>query len=61
MSVKKFRIILGIILLVTIIGGIWLGWDGLIDEVMIYNRALTPEEISALYNYTAPTYIVGAE
>jgi len=26
-------------------------WNGLIDEVRIYNRALTSEEISDLYNY----------
>src|SRR3989344_2227598 len=25
-------------------------WDGLIDEVRIYNRALTPDEIKRLYN-----------
>ena len=29
--------------------------DGLIDEVRIYNRALTQEEVSILYETTAPT------
>lgn len=26
-------------------------WNGLIDEVRIYNRALSPSEVSALYNF----------
>ena len=25
-------------------------WNGLIDQVLIYNRVLTAEEVSALYN-----------
>jgi hypothetical protein len=28
------------------------GWDGVIDEVRLYNRTLTSTEISAIYNYT---------
>ncbi len=35
--------------------------DVLVDELFIYNRSLTPEETSALYNYTAPTYTIGEE
>jgi len=31
-------------------------WDGLIDEVRVYNRALTPSEIKALYNVGAVKY-----
>jgi len=30
-------------------------WDGLIDEVRIYNRALSPEEIQALYSTPPPS------
>ena len=37
-------------------GAVWIGWsptnfgvDGLIDEVGIWNRALSPTEIAALY------------
>ena len=29
--------------------GDWQNYDGLIDEVRIYNRALTPAEVLALY------------
>ena len=25
------------------------GWDGLIDEVMIFNRSLSPEQVSKIY------------
>jgi chitodextrinase/uncharacterized protein (DUF2237 family) len=39
------------------------GWNGTIDEVRLYNRALTSTEVSAIYNYTggggtvaAPTF-----
>ena len=28
-------------------------WDGLIDDVQIYNRALTAEEVTSLYNGTS--------
>ncbi len=34
------------------IGGAY-GWDGLIDEVMIYNQALSDSEVEALYQETA--------
>lgn len=34
---------------------------GKIDEVGIWSRALTSTEVSELYNYTAPTFTVGAE
>jgi hypothetical protein len=30
-------------------------WDGLLDDIAIYNRALTQEEITALYNGTTNT------
>jgi len=30
--------------------GTWQNFDGEIDEVRIYDRALTPAEIQALYN-----------
>ncbi len=33
-------------------GGNTNGWEGGIDEVRLYNRALTSTEISAIYNYT---------
>ncbi len=37
-----------------IIGGVdtgtWQNFDGLIDEVRVYDRALSPAEIGALYN-----------
>ena len=36
-------------------------WIGKIDEVAIYNKALTSTEISELYNQTAPTFTIGAE
>jgi len=39
--------------------GRWEFWNGTIDEVHIYNRALNEEEISDLYNnygYTTPNY-----
>ena len=32
-----------------------------IDEVSIYNKALTSTQISELYNQTAPTFTIGAE
>ena len=32
----------------------WYPFLGSVDEVRIYNRALTPEEISVLYETTAP-------
>jgi len=35
--------------------------DGKIDEVGMWDRALTSTEIEALYNYTAPTYTIGDE
>ena len=36
-------------------------FEGKIDEVGIWSRALTSTEIEALYNYTAPTYTIGDE
>jgi len=36
----------------TIIGGSSIMFDGLIDEVRVYNRALSASEITELYNYT---------
>ena len=30
-------------------GGDTTGFEGLLDEVRVYNRALTPEEVTALY------------
>lgn len=36
-------------------------WDGLIDEVLIYDKALTPTQINQLYTQTAPNFIEGAE
>jgi chitodextrinase len=33
-------------------GGSGYGWNGVIDEVRLYNRALTSTEVSAIYNYT---------
>jgi len=41
---------------VDLTSGIWGGagygpWDGQIDDVRIYNRALSPEEINALYDF----------
>jgi len=35
------------------IGNAWNKWKGLIDEVRIYNRALTASEVKALYLYPA--------
>ncbi|MFZ3077798.1 MAG: LamG domain-containing protein [Candidatus Aenigmatarchaeota archaeon] len=35
-------------------------FNGTIDEVRIYNRTLSAEEIKALYNYTRPNYIVSS-
>lgn len=32
-------------------------FNGTIDEVRIYNRSLSAEEVKALYNYTSPKYI----
>ena len=34
------------------VGGDWNGMNGTIDEVRIYNRALSDSEISMLYNAT---------
>ena len=31
------------------------------DEVYIYNKALTTDQITALYNQSSPLYILGAE
>ena len=42
----------------TFIGAMMAGgnaWDGTIDEVRIYNRALSADEISRLYRLTTPT------
>ncbi len=36
-------------------------FDGLIDEIGIWDKSLTETQIQALYNYTAPTYTVGSE
>ena len=33
-------------------GGTGAGWNGSIDEVRLYNRALTSTEVSGIYNYT---------
>ena len=33
-------------------GGNGYGWNGVIDEVRLYNRALTAAEVVAIYNYT---------
>lgn len=38
-----------------------LPFSGTIDEVGIWNKALTATEISKLYNSTAPTFTIGAE
>lgn len=38
----------------TNIGKVFHNWDGLIDEVMIFNQGLTQPEVEALYNATAP-------
>lgn len=35
--------------------GAW-GWDGSIDEVLIFNRSLSADEIEALYNASAPRF-----
>ncbi len=35
-------------------------WNGTIDEVRIYNRSLSADEIRALYNYTSPKYVVSS-
>src|SRR5262249_7078652 len=35
-------------------GGCDLGFNGSIDEVRVFNRALTPVEIQAVYNSTPP-------
>jgi len=40
------------------IGGGRRSWDGLIDEVRIYNRILTSSEINAVYAYENPPNIV---
>jgi hypothetical protein len=32
-------------------GGTGYGWNGVIDEVRLYNRALTSTEISNIYHY----------
>ncbi len=39
--------------------GYWYPTDGKIDDIAIYNRALTQEEITALYNGTTNTSIAG--
>jgi hypothetical protein len=36
-------------------------FPGMIDEVGIWDKALTPEQIYQLYTYTAPTYTIGEE
>ena len=36
-------------------------WTGKIDEVGIWNKALTSTEISELYNQTVPTFTIGVE
>ena len=36
-------------------------FDGLIDEVLIYDKVLDTEQIKALYNQTAPNFIAGGE
>ncbi len=36
-------------------------FNGTIDEVRIYNRSLSAEEIRAHYNYTRPNYIISSE
>jgi len=37
------------------------GFNGIMDEIFIYNRSLTQDEITKLYTYTMPTYTVGSE
>ncbi len=39
-------------------GGTYL-WKGSIDDVRIYNRALTQTDVTALYNNGGPTKIRG--
>ncbi len=36
-------------------GGSGYGWNGIIDEVRLYSRALAASEVSALYSYTGGT------
>ena len=36
-------------------------FPGIIDEVGIWDKALTPEQVYQLYTYTAPTYTIGTE
>jgi chitodextrinase len=36
-------------------GGSGDGWSGAVDEVRLYNRALTNDEVIAIYNYIGPT------
>ncbi len=36
-------------------------YDGTVDEVIILNYTLTPEEIMRLFTYTEPTYTIGEE
>ncbi len=36
------------------------GWNGAIDEVHLYNRAVTSAEVSALYGYIPPTISITA-
>lgn len=38
----------------TNIGRVFNNWDGLIDEVMIFNQGLTQQEVEDLYDATAP-------
>ncbi len=35
-------------------------FNGTIDEVRIYNRSLSADEIKALYNYTKPSYVTSS-
>ena len=35
-------------------------FNGTIDDVRIYNRSLSADEIKALYNYTKPSYVVSS-
>jgi hypothetical protein len=37
------------------------GWNGLIDDVMVYNRALSQAEITAIYNAQKPAGMAKAE
>ncbi len=66
---RKFILGLTCVLIIGIVGLIlgllngliFVSVNGSIDEVYIYNKTLTTDEISTLYNYTAPTYTIKTE